>query len=65
MEAPLICHRMEVSSSLVHEMMAHVKLAMKDLLTFGRLVFPPMDIRSQDFAAYLEVMRTYNGFEAI
>ena len=63
--APLICPRMGVSSSLVYEQMSHVKLAMKDLLTFGQLVFPSMDISSQDFAAYLEVMRTGNGFEAM
>ena len=65
MEAPLICSRMGVSSSLVHERMAQVKLAMKDLLTFNRFVFPSMDTSSQDFAAYLEVMRTDNGFEAM
>ena len=64
-EAPLICPRMGVSSSLVHEMMAQMKLAMKDLLTFGRLVFPSMGTSSLDFLTYLEVMRTYNGFEAM
>ena len=65
MEAPLICPRMGASSNLVHEMMAHVKLAVKDLLMFGRLDFSYMDTSSQDFAAYLEVLRTDNGFEAM
>ena len=64
-EVPLICPRMGVSSDLVHERMAHVKLAMNNLLTFGQLVFPSMDTSSQDFAASLEVLRTCNGFEAV
>ena len=64
-DAPLICPRMGVSSSLVHEKMAQVKLAMKDLLTFGRLIFLSMETSSQDFATYLKVMKKCNGFEAM
>ena len=64
-EALLICPSMGVSSSLIHERMTHVKLAIKDLLTFGRLVFPFMDTSSQNFATHLEIMRTDNGFEAM
>ena len=65
MEVPLICSRMGVSSSLIHERMTHVKLVIKNLLAFSRLIFPSMDTSSQDFAAYLEVMRTCNGFKAM
>lgn len=39
-EAPLIYPRMGVFSSFIHERMTHVNLAMKDLSTLGRLVFP-------------------------
>ena len=64
-EAPLSCPRMGVTFDFVHEKMTQVKLAMKDLLTFGQLVFPTMDTNSQDFEAYLKVLRTENGFEAM
>ena len=41
--------------------MTHVKLAIKDLLTFGQLVFPSMNTSFKDLAAYVEVTRTCNG----
>ena len=54
MEAPLICPLMGVSSSIIHDMMVHVKLAMKDLSMPGWLVFPAMDTGSKDCAANLD-----------
>ena len=45
--------------------MTHVKLAIKDLLTFGQLVFPSMNTSFKDLAAYVEVTRTCNGIESI
>lgn len=62
---PLTCPQIGMSSYLIHKKMAHVKLAIKDLLTFCRLVFSSMNTYSKDFAASLEVMRTCNGFESM
>ena len=65
MEVPLICPLMGVSSNIIHDAMAQVKLAMKDLSTLGQLVFPSMDTSSKAFVAYLEVMSTVNGFKPV
>lgn len=68
-DAPMICPRVGVSwlasPGSLYDRMPQVKFAMKDLPTLGMLLFPTMDITSEEFQAFTDVTSSGVGFEGL
>lgn len=64
-DAPMICPRVGVSPGFLQDRMQQVKFASKDLPTLGKLLFPTMDITSEEFQAFMDVTSRGVGFEGL